>query len=135
MKKRNCVSTTGCVHAIRHTSDNSVTTLCNHCNYYAGYFGYEHEWSLTDKPVTCKRCLAMMNNKKYSDKEILDFIQNIVDKGDDFVLDAQAEELPEDDADDAMELSAFTFETQWVYADGDNVRNLLIKIMEEYRKE
>jgi len=33
-----------------------VWTLCNHNNYYTT-LGFFHHWALTDKPVTCKRCL------------------------------------------------------------------------------
>jgi len=127
MKNKNCISTTGCVHAVKSNVGIKITTLCNLFNYLKGDKG---DWLLTDKPVTCKNCLAVMDKIKYSDKEILDFIQNIIDNGNDFVLEAQCEESLEDDENDNVMLSMFTPGTQWVHADVTDVRKLLTKIME-----
>lgn len=52
-------SPTGCVHAVEGGHKGAWFTKCGHRNYYRT-FGYEHNWPLTDKPVTCKRCLAVM---------------------------------------------------------------------------
>ena len=69
--KKNCISPTGCIHTLV-IDTHRVATLCNH---FIGSVGYEYDWLLTDKPVTCKRCLAIINRRKYSDEEMFDFLE------------------------------------------------------------
>lgn len=56
------VSPTGCVHLVNGQADGRYGTECNHKNYFQGWGGgYFHKWKLTEKPVTCKRCLRLLN--------------------------------------------------------------------------
>ena len=63
------VSPTGCVHIVDSTMigrhfpfDERYGTKCNHNDYHRSYgAGYFHDWSITDKPVTCKRCLRLLH--------------------------------------------------------------------------
>ena len=66
MKHVNIVSPTGCVHRAensRFSTKGSRSTLCNHRNYFRSWGSHYHDWPDTDKPVTCKRCLALMTPK------------------------------------------------------------------------
>lgn len=68
-KKLKIVSSTGCVHLVdsmlrgRHFPfGKRYVTKCNHNDYHRSYgSGYFHDWELTEKPVTCKRCLRLLN--------------------------------------------------------------------------
>ncbi len=68
-KQLKVVSPTGCVHIVddmlkgRHFPyDERYRTKCNHNDYYRSYgAGYYHGWNVTDKPVTCKRCLRLLD--------------------------------------------------------------------------
>lgn len=63
----NIISPTGCVHRAendRFSAKGSRRTLCNHRNYYeSSASGYWHNWPDTNKPVTCKRCLKLIEPK------------------------------------------------------------------------
>ena len=58
-------SPTGCVHAVANgnSMEAGYGTLCKHRDYYR-VDGYWHHWPLTDKEVTCKRCLKLINAKE-----------------------------------------------------------------------
>lgn len=68
-------SPTGCVH-IADTAELSgkfaeYTTLCNHNNYHGSYgSGFWHRWPLTNKQVTCRRCLSLSDDPAYKLKEL-----------------------------------------------------------------
>ncbi len=56
------VSPTGCVHLVADVSDKKYMTECNHTDYYQRWGeGCYHKWELTEKPVTCKRCLRLLD--------------------------------------------------------------------------
>ena len=73
------ISPTGCVH-IAHAENILVggskeyTTLCNQtasCPAFSAFaFTAWHRWPITDKPVNCRRCLAMSDIPKYRLKEL-----------------------------------------------------------------
>jgi hypothetical protein len=53
------VSPTGCVHAVANAGLlKRYSTECNHSEAYGA--GYYHNWPVTDKPITCKRCLRVL---------------------------------------------------------------------------
>ncbi len=55
------VSPTGCVHLVSDVDRKYYRTECNHKDYFKGWDGgYYHDWRLTEKPVTCKRCLKSL---------------------------------------------------------------------------
>jgi len=65
--KTNVISPTGTVHVIKDhwesiTGVKRYMTKCRHVNMNRS-FSEElyHEWEETNKPVTCKRCLKMIN--------------------------------------------------------------------------
>jgi hypothetical protein len=68
------ISPTGCVH-IAHSENiligcsKEFTTLCNHAS---GRFESTSwfRWPLTDKPVSCRRCLALSENPSHRLKEL-----------------------------------------------------------------
>jgi len=66
------VSPTGCVHAVAGTRGRKYGVKCNHKDYFLDYLdeGYYHGWDLTDKPVTCKRCLRLLDPSRKSLSEI-----------------------------------------------------------------
>jgi len=66
MNEINVESPTGCIHRAiddRFSVPGSRRTLCNHTKPCVG-LGWDtysyHNWPDTTKPVTCKRCLALM---------------------------------------------------------------------------
>lgn len=69
-EKPNTQSPSGVVHRVgyiftRKDGTKAVNTECNHRNYFKNSAnGYEHDWPLTDKPVTCKRCLSIIMVKR-----------------------------------------------------------------------
>ena len=68
----NVVSPTGCVHIIEwdYSQDDHVapefkhlvTTMCHHTNQsrWTAIGHYDLDWPKTDKPATCRRCLAAL---------------------------------------------------------------------------
>lgn len=57
-------SPTGCVHIVAGGNEkDGWITACNHRDFHR-WDGYEHQWPLTDKDVTCKRCIAMLLRDK-----------------------------------------------------------------------
>lgn len=59
-KHNNIISPTGCVHI--EDSVEKGRTLCNHNNYHLSYGrGFYHNWTRTDKPATCIRCLNKLD--------------------------------------------------------------------------
>ncbi len=74
------VSPTGCVHVVDSELEGRYGTECNHKDYFKGWGGgYFHKWELTEKPVTCKRCLRILDPLPKTDvmKEALEDIRDL----------------------------------------------------------
>jgi hypothetical protein len=53
-------SPTGCVHVVASGNERGGwVTACNHRDYNR-WDGYEHQWPLTSKKLSCKRCMAVI---------------------------------------------------------------------------
>ncbi len=72
MKKRRVISPTGVVHAVEGQLGQEYNTTCNYVN-VAKWHGMDnyHYWKLTDKPVTCKNCLKILNPYKPPKQELM----------------------------------------------------------------
>ena len=65
------VSPTGCVHLVNDESHGKYSTECNHKDYFQGWGeGFYHKWDLTEKPVTCKRCLKLLHPSRRSPGDV-----------------------------------------------------------------
>ena len=61
MKRRRVISPTGIVHAVEGSLLQEHNTTCNYVNVnkWHGLDNY-HYWKPTEKPVTCKNCLKIL---------------------------------------------------------------------------
>jgi hypothetical protein len=68
------ISPAGCVHIAKGQHGNEYLTLCNQTASYPGFSAFEsnawHHWPLTDKDVSCRRCLAKSESKEHRLKEL-----------------------------------------------------------------
>lgn len=68
------VSPTGCVHIARGQNNEDYLTLCNQvtsCPEYSAFgFTAWHNWPLTGKDITCRRCLAKSESSEHRLKEL-----------------------------------------------------------------
>lgn len=75
MKKCKVISPTGRIHAVEGQLGQGYNTTCNYVNVTKrhGYdnFHYFHYWKLTEKPVTCKNCLKILNPYKPPEPELM----------------------------------------------------------------
>jgi hypothetical protein len=65
------ISPTGCVHIADGQHGKEYTTLCNHVDSDRNPVdGRWHEWPLTNKQVSCRRCLAKSDSPAHRLKEL-----------------------------------------------------------------
>jgi len=89
----NVESPSGCVHSVEDSfitvdKEKMYRTLCNHRNHFKSFEDvHYHNWKITLRPVTCKRCMAMKKEKaKYNDTQLLNFLEKIIKQSGDIHL-------------------------------------------------